>query len=227
MQKSQERPASLAAKLLEVARAISHVEKRGRNEHHRYDYVQAVDVVSTVRKELHDRGVVVLPRTIPGSVRHHTETGGRGFVTTVDLEYEFRDAETGESVVLTWTGAGADTGGDKGLYKAFTGGLKYALIQAFLIPMGEDPESDRVTEGKQHRDAARPPAPRIPADRARYLLEAAQAAGLADGTKLGPVLKAKLMELGATDANGEPRLGALDVDSAEALEAFIRQEEAA
>ena len=38
-------------------------------------------------------------------------------------------------------GTGADSG-DKAPYKATTGAIKYALLTAFLIPTGDDPEND-------------------------------------------------------------------------------------
>lgn len=217
---------ALVEKLREVALAIGHVEKRGRNDFHKYDYVQAEDVLRDVRTALLARKVIVLPGALAGSVRHFTETGGKGFVTTVDLYYRFVDTETGAEVEVSWTGAGADTGGDKGLYKAYTGGLKYALLSLFMIPTGDDPEKDRTTEagGGQStvtQDAERPAAPRIPIDRAKAILEAAKDAGLVqDDDAFSPVLKAKLADVGVA------KIGALNVDQAEAVEAFIAQEKA-
>lgn len=219
---------TLAAKLLAVAQVITHVEKGGRNTHQNYDYVQAADVLATVRRELHSRNVIVLPGTVPGSVQHFTETGGKGFVTTVDLHYRFIDTDTREELVLPWTGAGADVGGDKGLYKAYTGGLKYALLGAFLIPTGDDPEGDSMTSGgggydSKAADADRPAATRIPVDRAKAIADAAVAAELAawgeDGAFMPTaVFKAKLADLGVD------KVGQLDVDMAEALEAFVAAE---
>jgi hypothetical protein len=226
----------LLGKLKEVADAIPFVEKRGRNDHHHYDFVQAVDVVRDVRAHLLARSVVVIPGTVPGSVRQHTETGGKAFVTTVDLIYRFVDTETAAEVVVPWTGAGSDTGGDKGLYKAYTGGLKYALLSLFLLPTSNDPENDALTapnaapaehqNGTVGKDAERPPAPSIPLDRAKSIADAAVAAGLAAwGTDSAfdatPVLKAKLAELGVT------KVGQLNVDQAEDMEAFIAAEAAA
>jgi len=223
----------LLRKLKAVYDGIPFVEKRGHNQHHRYAFVQNVDVVRDVRAHLLKQGVIVVPATVPGSVRHLTETGGKSFVTTVDLIYRFIDTETGAEIQVPWTGAGADTGGDKGIYKAYTGGLKYALISLFLLPMTEDPEHDGLTEqpdpGKQ-RDAERPAAPTIPRDRATLILNAAIDAGLASAEQteadgpvaytFTPILKAKLADLGVE------KIGALNVDQAEELEAFIAAEAA-
>lgn len=228
----------LLQKLVEVAEAIPYVEKRGRNDHHGYDFVQALDVTRDVRAQLLARKILAVPSTVPGSVQHFTETGGKGFVTTVDLVYRFMDAETGASIEVAWTGAGADTGGDKGLYKAFTGGVKYALMQLFMLPATNDPEHDGISvtpsaapspapaeepQGTVAKDADRPAAPRIPLDRAKLILDAAKSARLAtqeegQAPSFSPVLKAKLATLGVA------QIGQLDVDQAETIEAFIRAE---
>ncbi len=223
---------TLLSKLREVAEAIPFVEKRGENGHHKYSFVQAVDVVREVRKQLLERKIIVVPGTVPGSTRHLTDTGGKGFVTTVDLVYEFLDSETGASITVHWTGAGADVGGDKGLYKAYTGGLKYALLSLFLLPTTDDPENDALTVAQQGnqgggavKDAERPAAPVIPLDRAKSIAESAVAAGLATAPEgdegawtFSPVLKAKLADLGVD------KIGGLNVDQAEAVEAFIAEE---
>lgn len=216
----------LYGKLLKVARSIARIEKRGRNDHHKYDYVQAQDVTDKLREKLHREKLIVLPSTIPGSARHEAAIGGRGMVTTIDLVYRIVDTETGAMVELPWTAVGADTGGDKGIYKAYTGGLKYALLNAFLIPTGDDPERDQQTEtgqpargGSVQQDAERPAAPRIPLDRAKSILEAAKAAGLVnDDDSFTPVLKAKLADVGVD------KIGALNVDQAEDVERFIAEE---
>jgi hypothetical protein len=238
---------ALLGKLRRVYEAVQYVEKRGTNDHHHYNYAMALDVVRDIRAALLAENVIVLPGTIPGSIRHHTETGGKSFVTTIDLVYRFMDVDTGVTLEVPWTGAGADTGGDKGLYKAYTGGLKYVLISLFLLPMTDDPERDALTQTRDQapaaapqaqaaspsadKDAERPAAPPIPLDRARLIAEAAVAAGLArwqegDSAEdvpilvMSPVLKAKLAELGVS------KLGQLTSDTAEALDAFIRAEAA-
>ncbi len=120
-------------------------------------------------------------------------------------------------------------GGDKGIYKAMTGGLKYALLSLFLIPTTDDPERDALTEpaAKVSNDADRPAAPTIPADRAYLIAEKAQVLGLiqtetAEGAAatfaFGPVFKAKLATLGVE------RIGQLNVDQAEDVEAFLANE---
>lgn len=225
---------AILQKLRSVHDEVQFAQKRGQHAQG-YSFVQALDIVRDLRAALLAQNIIVIPATVPGSLRHHTETGGKQFVTTIDLVYRFTDTETGEFVDVPWTGAGADIGGDKGLYKAYTGGLKYALLSLFLLPTTDDPEHDGLTQPEPEpaatttvdKDAERPAAPRIPLDRARLLMEQAVAAGLAtppseegQAYEMTAVLKAQLQTLGVT------KVGSLDVDKAETLEAFIHAERA-
>lgn len=217
---------ALLAKLHRVAEAISHVEKRGHNKHHNYSFVQATDVVRDVRELLLRERLIVLPAA--GNARHEAAIGGKGMVTTVDLGYTVRDTDTGAAVTIPWVGVGADIGGDKGIYKAYTGGFKYALLAMFMIPTTDDPEGDGFTErpsgqDKAHKDDERPVAPRIPVDRARAILDSAVGVGLAtvvegQAPELHAVFQAVLAQ------QGVEKIGALNVDQAEAVEAFLKQE---
>ena len=68
--------------------------------------------------------------------------------------------------------------------------------------------------------AERPAVPSIPLDRAKSILDAAVEAGLAEGTELKPALVAKLTEVGVETG----KIGHLNVDQAEVVEAFIAKE---
>jgi hypothetical protein len=57
------------------------------------------------------------------------------------FQFEIIDRETDEREVYQAFGSGADTG-DKGLYKAYTGAIKYFLANNFLVAEGTDPEND-------------------------------------------------------------------------------------
>lgn len=220
----------LLQKLLEVAKAIPYFEKGGYNAHHKYKFVQAMDVVRQVRTELFDRGLLVFPGATGG---HHLPFGedSKGkHLTTVTLSYTFFDTETGESIILPWIGVGADTGGDKGIYKAYTGGLKYALLALTLAPMSDDPERDNLTETsepeKTQKDSARPANPTIPQDRAADILRRAVAVdhakydwNVSEPPEFSPTFRALLAVQDVT------RIGSLTVDSAEAVEAWLRNEE--
>jgi hypothetical protein len=52
------------------------------------------------------------------------------------------DTESDEIIEGSFEGSGIDQG-DKALYKAITGGIKYILSSTFLIPTGDDPENEQ------------------------------------------------------------------------------------
>jgi hypothetical protein len=128
---------SLYPKLAEVMAEIGRVEKRGRNDFHNYDYVTEADLIAEVRDKLAARGVMVLPSVV-GDVEEREITTARGqssTISTVRVAFTFVDGESGETHTCEWAGQG-DDGGDKGVYKAYTGALKYFLMKTFLIRHG-------------------------------------------------------------------------------------------
>lgn len=157
---------SLIRKLAEVMAAVERIPKRGRNDFHKYDYATEADIAATIRQELASRHVMLIPAII-GEQRH--AVGEKGSVLTVlEMEMEFWDGETGESIVKPWRGYGSDKD-DKGGYKAMTGGEKYFLLKTFLMPTGDDPEQHSKEQIKELDKAtvkptkaekkARPPVP--------------------------------------------------------------------
>lgn len=131
------KPTGLHGKLAEVMAEVGRVPKRGRNEFHKYDYATEADIVDAVRGALSSRSVSLVP-----SVRQVIRDGT---LTTALMAFQFTDGETGETATYEWAGTGDDKG-DKGLYKAMTGALKYFLLKTFLLPTGDDPEADTETD---------------------------------------------------------------------------------
>jgi len=127
----------LHSKIAEVSAAISHVEKKGRNDFHKYDYAQAADVYAAVRDEFSSRGVTVVPAITSCDLREN----GKNKIVSVSMEITLTDSESGENMVVPWHGVGEDSG-DKAIYKAMTGALKYFYIQLLSLPTGDDPEDD-------------------------------------------------------------------------------------
>ena len=136
---------TLVKKLAEIMAEIDHVEKRGRNDFHKYNYVKAADLTHIVRDKLAARHIMFIPDTeetrqfvIPAAKVDKSDN--QAILLTV--RYTFYDGESGESISFRVPGCGADAG-DKGVYKALTGSLKYALREAFLIPDESDPENEQ------------------------------------------------------------------------------------
>jgi hypothetical protein len=133
---------SLATKLSEIIAEVSHVEKKGVNDFHKYKYAQEADVLAAVRKHLAERHILILPSLV--SQDWHgitTSKGQQEQIARVVMEYTLIDGDSGERLTFKMPGEGQDRG-DKGSYKAVTGATKYALTKLFLIPTGDDPEAD-------------------------------------------------------------------------------------
>jgi hypothetical protein len=140
-------PLSLIAKLAEACEAVGGVEKKGLNEFQKYKYVKAADVAKAIRHELFRRGILVIvdEKEFTQTRVIKTNAGGEMPEWLLKCEVTFRD----EKEILGPFGAfgvGADTG-DKAIYKAKTGALKYVLRGIGLIPdEKDDPEFDEAVD---------------------------------------------------------------------------------
>lgn len=143
----EEAKLNLLQKLAEVVAEIDNVEKRGRNEFQKYAYVKAADVAWLVRKALSSRNVYLVADVV--EVRNYEIPAREGVMQAVDIKMQFSffdgDAPEVPPIVLHSYGTGTDKG-DKAVYKAMTGALKYGLRHAFLIPDESDPEADVETD---------------------------------------------------------------------------------
>lgn len=142
----------LAMKLIEVVKAIPVVGKRGKNTFHNYSYAMEVDFLEAVRPLLVDRNILMTMSITSIDIQAMEKEGK---LTTIRTLHTFTDAETGESLSFEGAGQGTDKG-DKGIYKAQTGALKYALAKNFLISTGDDPESfadKRMEAGRKSKAA--------------------------------------------------------------------------
>lgn len=132
---------NLYQKLAEVVTAISHVEKRGTNTHQHYSYVRATDIANAVRGELSERNIYLVSDV--AEARNYTIPAREGVMQAVDVRvlFTFIDGDSADRLSFQAWGTGTDKG-DKAVYKAMTGALKYGLRNAFLIPDEMDPETE-------------------------------------------------------------------------------------
>ena len=154
--------AKLAAKLVQVMAAISHIPKRGRNEFFQYDYATEADVADAVRKALVAEGVVLIPSI--EDVRERdvlTRKNQKEVVTTVTMAFTFIDGESGGSLTFRMSGSGQDSG-DKGIMKAISACVKYAQLKSLCLPTGDDPEADDTPTATPPANGRRGPAPAAP-----------------------------------------------------------------
>jgi hypothetical protein len=205
----------LAGKLAEVMGVVQWVKKRGKHALG-YSYATEADILDAVRQALADRSVIITP-ILKGHKReqHVTTQNKQTSLWTVDLNMEIEDGESGEIKLRPWVGIGEDPG-DKGIYKALTGGVKYFILKQFLISTGDDPEATEGGESthpqaRQNAQSARERSDqdRRMADRVRERkaapaqqasAPAAKPAESASTQSAAPVVHAEIVA--TTDANG-------------------------
>lgn len=130
--------AKLYQKINACMSEIRRVAKNGRNDFHRYDYATESDILETVRPIMVKHNLHIGFDVTDVRENHKNE---KQIITVALMVVTVTDCETGYSEKHQWAGSGEDSG-DKGLYKAMTGGQKYFLMKFFSIPTGDDPESD-------------------------------------------------------------------------------------
>lgn len=128
-------------KLAEVQKSVpSYMKKGGFNKAFNYSYTSEKQLKEVFQPLFKEAGVIFKVDVIDQKV----EPGdGKMRLTLVTMQYHFIDSESGESIEGTFCSQGSDSG-DKGIFKAITGAIKYILTSTFLIPTGDDPEKDEV-----------------------------------------------------------------------------------
>lgn len=131
----------LVPKLAAIMGAVGYIPKRGYNDFHKYKYVMEADLVATIRPLLAAAGIMI----IPDVVEEHLEVGvieersGKSHLSRVKVAYTVTDGR--DSLTFAIPGYGVDKG-DKSVYKALTGSMKYALMKLFEVETGDDPERE-------------------------------------------------------------------------------------
>jgi hypothetical protein len=129
-----------------VLAAVERVPRNGTNSHFGYRFVREGDLTDTIRKHLAEHNLCIFVGASDIVETRDTE-GKAGPVTTVRMTATFACGDGGAKFSVSWLGSGQDTG-DKGLYKAMTGGLKYLLMKTFLVSTGDDPEAQEQPQAQ-------------------------------------------------------------------------------
>ncbi|WP_018703513.1 ERF family protein [Anaeromusa acidaminophila] len=136
--------AGVGAKLLVANDAISNVPKTGYNSHFNYAYAEIDDIKNVVNPAL--RRAKLISQTlykVLGTRKVKTFKGNVEYQIYMESTFRVIDPETTEYIDYYGYGCGQDAG-ERLLQKAQTSALKYAMTNAFNIPMGnkEEVESD-------------------------------------------------------------------------------------
>lgn len=126
-------------------KAINGVDKKGNNKFDNYKYARDVEIKQAVREQLIRQKVIFRHDIEEEKISSEAIKGKMNVLVRVKVKYAFIDIESGEREEGSYYGHGSDKG-DKGLYKAITGSIKYILTSTFLIPTLDDPENHREHE---------------------------------------------------------------------------------
>ena len=139
-------PANISTKLTNIAKAIGWgVEKDKKNDFHKYYYTSAAGLKAKIGPLLAANGIT--PSTSVEVITSTFKEKSSYVVAKVSVCFTCNDK--GTQIFSEGLGAGYDKGGDKAAMKAFTAAEKYAYIGAFCLAMGEDPELDQMSSGKE------------------------------------------------------------------------------
>lgn len=119
------------AKLNKVLSKIRNVEKSGYNSYFKYNYVKEEDLAEMIRPLMAAEGLAI---TFNATDFRELKNDCIAVLVTITI-----GDDSGATVTCQAWGMGQDKG-DKGIYKAMTGAVKYILFKSFLVSTGDDPE---------------------------------------------------------------------------------------
>lgn len=136
---------TLKEKLYQLYVTIDAIEKTGDSSTLKYRYVEATEVNRAIRRQLIELRVYANINYdfygSPFTIARAKEPSAPFSAIYLKCMVDWMDLDSTEIIRSSSLGGGADTG-DKAVYKAQTGALKYALKNAALAPDKADPEAD-------------------------------------------------------------------------------------
>lgn len=139
---------TLLEKMVEIYKSVDFIPKSGQNVKQNYKFMRHADVSRALRAQLVAQRIYVeVNYEVAGDAYTVARANGPAMpAANVRCTLVFHDLDSKETLTASGVGSGADTG-DKHVYKAMTGALKYALKNAFLVPDEADAEADERVDG--------------------------------------------------------------------------------
>ncbi len=147
---------TIYAKLLEVKKQVSYIQKD--KESHQYKYASPSAVLSRLNPLLNEQGLILKPEVVEMTTERiylkpkgaDVYVDGKKETKVIDvyetlfrikMRFTWIDSETGETDVNEWASSGVN-GDEKGFGSALTYGSRYFLLQYFNIATdNDDPDS--------------------------------------------------------------------------------------
>lgn len=162
-------PAGLVhAGIVAVLSERPNVAKSRQNTQQNYAFRGIDDFYERLQPLMASHGLHILPhRVVEDSLFERESTGKDGSKRTIihvrqRIEFRVYHAVDGSFVSAETTGEAMDFGGDKASNKAMSSAMKYALMQIFLVPTGEDNDTETASPEAGSARAPRPGKPQRP-----------------------------------------------------------------
>lgn len=121
------------------------ITKDRQNQQQGFRFRGIDDVMNAVSPLFAKHGIVLLPAYSERTVtEHQSKAGSTLFYTSLKGTFNFKSKQDGSSVEVTTYGEAMDSG-DKSTNKAMAAAMKYALLQALLVPTEADNDPDSTT----------------------------------------------------------------------------------
>lgn len=136
----------ITAALCRAIGEIGAVEKTGYNSFHKYKYASDTDIKKAVQPAFARHELALRPLELLS-----LDGTGENKSSRIDMVIRWRlSHSSGEWMDFEVPSTGMDSG-DKAIYKAITGNIKYALAQICIIPTDDDAERDSPSKPKRSR----------------------------------------------------------------------------
>ena len=129
--------------LIKANKAIGAIAKNNANQQQHFMFRGVDDVYNELHPILAECGIVIIPEVVNYEVSERQARNGVLLYTRATILHHFT-AEDGSHVTTKVVGEAMDSG-DKGMNKAMSIALKYALFQIFTIPTKEDKDPDATS----------------------------------------------------------------------------------
>lgn len=196
-------PMNIYQAMTAIMKSVEAIKKDKTNQQQKFKYRGIDDVMNALHDAFAENGVFLTTEVLERSeVERRSGSGGNLFYVTQKIRFMFH-APDGSNVSSTVYGTAMDSG-DKADNKGLSIGLKYALLQAFLIPTEDmvDPDSETHTvapeTAKEQKKPQPAPAPQpqqkfpMPAEKYKAFCEYLVATGAtAEAKKYAAQVKAK------------------------------------
>jgi len=139
----ESKPGLIFSKLIEVTREIEAIGKTKSGDNIKYKFRGIDDLYNALHPLFSKQGIFITSTVLADKrEERQTKNGGNLIYSILNIQFNFY-AEDGSFVSSVIQGEGMDSG-DKASNKAMSAGLKYALMQMFLIPTEDLEDVDKT-----------------------------------------------------------------------------------